>query len=151
MVTLGSRPLKVRIETLEAELAAKRERSAGHRVDFERERDRADRMVTTHDRLVTELENLRTLLEAAQKPVHPVTPGRCENGGAGCARPGEGVAMVRRAWMKREQWLIWIVAGIVFTLVLVAIGYRLVGQTASFSGPVAMASHDRLEGSHDHD
>jgi hypothetical protein len=59
--------------------------------------------------------------------------------------------MVRRAWMKREQWLIWIVAAIVFTLVLVAIGYRLVGQTAGFSGPVAIASHDRLGGSHDHD
>jgi hypothetical protein len=53
--------------------------------------------------------------------------------------------------MKREQWLIWIVAAIVFTLVLVAIGYRLVEQTAGFSGPVAMASHDRLGGSHDHD
>ena len=36
--------------------------------------------------------------------------------------------MTRRAWMKREQWLIWIVAAIVFTLVLAAIGYRLVDQ-----------------------
>ena len=62
-VTTTIAALKVRIETLEAELAAEQERSAGHRADFERERDRADRMVTTHDRLVTELENLRTLLE----------------------------------------------------------------------------------------
>ena len=37
--------LKARIESLEAELAAEQERSAGHRADFERER--ADRMVTT--------------------------------------------------------------------------------------------------------
>jgi hypothetical protein len=41
---------------------------------FERERDRADRMVTTHDRLVTELENLRTLLEDSQQAARPVTP-----------------------------------------------------------------------------
>ena len=73
-VTTTIAALKVRIETLEAELAAEQERSAGHRTDFERERDRADRMVTTQDRLVTELEVLRSLLEAAQKPVHPVTP-----------------------------------------------------------------------------
>jgi hypothetical protein len=31
--------------------------------------------------------------------------------------------MVRRAWMKREQWLIWLAAAIVLTLVLAAIGY----------------------------
>ena len=36
--------------------------------------------------------------------------------------------MTRRPWMQREQWLIWIVAAIVFTLVLAAIGYRLVDQ-----------------------
>ena len=53
-VTTTIAALKVRIETLEAELAAEQERSAGHRADFERERDRADRMVTTHDRLVTD-------------------------------------------------------------------------------------------------
>jgi hypothetical protein len=42
--------------------------------------------------------------------------------GAGCARPGEGT-MVLRAWMKREQWFIWIVLAILLTLVLAAIGY----------------------------
>ena len=73
-VTTTIAALKVRIETLEAELAAEQERSAGHRADFERERDRADRMVTTHDRLVTELENLRTLLEDSQQAARPVTP-----------------------------------------------------------------------------
>ena len=31
--------------------------------------------------------------------------------------------MVLRAWMKREQWFIWIVLAILLTLVLAAIGY----------------------------
>jgi len=66
--------LRARIEGLEAELVTERERSAGHRADFERERERADRMVTTQDHLVTELEALRTLLAAAQQAARPVTP-----------------------------------------------------------------------------
>jgi hypothetical protein len=68
--------LRANTHTLEAELAAERQRSAGHRADFERERERADQMVTTQDRLVTELEYLRALLEAAQQsapPGHPRT------------------------------------------------------------------------------
>jgi hypothetical protein len=51
--------------------------------------------------------------------------------------------MALRAWMKREQWLIWIAATIILTLVLAAIGYLAVEQAASVSGPVAMAAHDR--------
>jgi hypothetical protein len=58
--------LKARVAQLEAELAKAEERSAGHRADFERERDRADRMFTTQDKLVAELENLRTLMDVAQ-------------------------------------------------------------------------------------
>jgi chromosome segregation ATPase len=65
--------LKARIAQLEAELAKAEERSAGHRADFERERERADRMVTTQDKLVAELENLRTLMEAAQQAAQVVT------------------------------------------------------------------------------
>jgi hypothetical protein len=65
--------LKARVAELEAELTKTEERSAGHRADFERERDRADRMFTTQDRLVAELEALRALLEAAQQPAQPVT------------------------------------------------------------------------------
>jgi hypothetical protein len=56
--------LKARVAELEAELSAEQQCSAGHRADYER--DRADRMVTTQDRLVAELENLRTLMEVAQ-------------------------------------------------------------------------------------
>jgi hypothetical protein len=44
--------LKARIEQLEAELAAEQQRSAGHRADYERERERADRadqLVATQD------------------------------------------------------------------------------------------------------
>src|SRR5262245_25334310 len=66
--------LKARIAELEAELAAEQQRSAGHRTDYERERERADRMVTIQDRLIAELENLRTLLETAQQSARPVTP-----------------------------------------------------------------------------
>jgi hypothetical protein len=64
--------LKARVATLEADLAAEQQRSAGHRADFERER--ADRMVTIQDRLIAELENLRSLLEPAQQSARPVTP-----------------------------------------------------------------------------
>ena len=57
--------LQAKIATLEAELDAERERSAserkspvGPRSDYERERDRADRLVTAQDRLIAELEAL---------------------------------------------------------------------------------------------
>src|SRR5215467_10602626 len=69
--------LKARVAELEAEFAQAEERSAGHRVDFERERERADQLVTTQDRMVAELETLhsllRSLLEAAQQAAPPVT------------------------------------------------------------------------------
>jgi hypothetical protein len=48
--------LKAKVAELEAELAAEQQRSAGHRADYERERERTDRMVTTQDRMVAELE-----------------------------------------------------------------------------------------------
>src|SRR5262249_4073720 len=54
-------------------LVAEQQRSAGHRADFERERERADQLVTTQDRMVAELEALRSLLEAAQQAAPPVT------------------------------------------------------------------------------
>jgi hypothetical protein len=66
--------LKARVAELEFDLAAELERSAGHRVDFERERDRADRMVTAQDKLIAELEALRALLEAAQAAARPASP-----------------------------------------------------------------------------
>jgi len=69
--------LKARVAELETELAQAEERSAGHRVDFERERERADQLVTSQDRMVAELEALHSLLcsllEAAQQATPPVT------------------------------------------------------------------------------
>src|SRR5262249_29517905 len=50
--------LKARVAELETELAQAEERSAGHRADFEHERERADQLVTTQDRMVAELEAL---------------------------------------------------------------------------------------------
>src|SRR5207245_6356029 len=44
--------LKARVAELEIELAQAEERSRGHRADFERERARADQLVTTQDRMV---------------------------------------------------------------------------------------------------
>jgi hypothetical protein len=64
--------LKARVAGLETELAQAEERSRGHRADFERERERADQLVTTQDRMVAELEALRTLLDAP--PVTSRTP-----------------------------------------------------------------------------
>jgi hypothetical protein len=63
--------LKVRIEQLEAELAAEQQRSAGQRVDYEREH--ADHLVTVQDKLVIQLQNLRMLLQAERQPAQPVT------------------------------------------------------------------------------
>src|SRR6516165_12596058 len=65
--------LKARVAELETELAQAEERSAGHRVDFERERERADQLVATQDRMVAELEALRSLVEAARQAAPPVT------------------------------------------------------------------------------
>jgi hypothetical protein len=61
-----------RIEQLEAELAAEQQRSAGHRADFERERERADQLVTGQDKLVTQLKNLRLLLQVARQDAESV-------------------------------------------------------------------------------
>jgi hypothetical protein len=48
-----------RLAHAEAELAAERERSRGYRVDYERERDRADQLVATLDRISAELAGVR--------------------------------------------------------------------------------------------
>src|SRR6266436_5339372 len=46
LVTGEVATLKVRIESLQAEVAKLEAAAAGHRADYERERDRADRLVT---------------------------------------------------------------------------------------------------------
>jgi len=52
-------PVGPRIAELEAGLVVEHQRSVGHRADYER----AERMVNSQDRLIGELENLRSLLE----------------------------------------------------------------------------------------
>jgi len=66
--------LKARIEQLEAELAAEQQRSAGHRADYERERERTDQLVTSQDKLVIQLKNLRLLLQVARQDAQLVAP-----------------------------------------------------------------------------
>jgi hypothetical protein len=46
LVTGEVATLKLRIESLQAELAKLEATAAGHRADYERERDRADRLIT---------------------------------------------------------------------------------------------------------
>jgi hypothetical protein len=58
--------LKDRVAFLETELLASEQRAAGHRADFEHERDRADRLMAIHDQMVAELKAVRELLEVAQ-------------------------------------------------------------------------------------
>src|SRR5437868_4413566 len=62
-------PLKAKIETLQAELAKVEAMATGHRADFERERDRADKLMVDVDKLMAELlkmtaETLRAELDA---------------------------------------------------------------------------------------
>jgi chromosome segregation ATPase len=81
--------LKAKVAALEAELAKAEERSAGHRADFEHERVRADRLVTTQDKLVAELEALRSLLESAEQAARLVTSRRWRE----------------MSWGERWRWL----------------------------------------------
>src|SRR5260370_7115996 len=63
--------LKARVAGLETELAQAEERSAGHRVDFDRERERADQPLTTQDPMAPHLPPLPSLLRSLlQSPHH---------------------------------------------------------------------------------
>jgi hypothetical protein len=50
----GDRALRAKLDTLQAELAKMEEVAVGHRADFERERDRADRVVAELLRLTAD-------------------------------------------------------------------------------------------------
>jgi len=65
--------LKARIEQLEAELAAERQRSAGDRAHYEHERERADLLATSHESLEIQLKNLRLHLQAGRQAAAPRT------------------------------------------------------------------------------
>ena len=66
---------KSMIEQLEAELAAERQRSAGHQADYERERERADQLVISHDKLLIQIKNLGLLLQAERQDSRPFALG----------------------------------------------------------------------------
>jgi hypothetical protein len=74
-----------------AELATEQQRSAGHRADFERERERADQLVTSQDKLVIPLKNLRLLLQVARQDAEPVAQRTLR----------EWVALVAHDWPMR--------------------------------------------------
>src|SRR5262249_37285749 len=86
--------LKARVAELEAELGRAEERSRGHRADFERERERADHMVTIQDRLIAELENLRSLLDNSCGP---------QMGGNGLIVSFGEVMPMRRGRLQRQS------------------------------------------------
>ena len=65
--------LKMRIEQLEAELAAEQQRSAGHRAHYEHERERADLLARSHENLDIQLKNLRLHLQAGRRAAAPGT------------------------------------------------------------------------------
>jgi hypothetical protein len=86
--------LEAELAASQAELAAEQQRSAGHRADFERERDRGDRLDTALDRMIAELQAVRALLEAAQtvttEPVHTTA--------AAGDRPGNRAGVTSWRW-----------------------------------------------------
>jgi hypothetical protein len=65
--------LKARIEQLETELAAEQQRSAGHRAQYEHERERADLLARSHENLDIQLKNLRLHLQAGRQATAPQT------------------------------------------------------------------------------
>jgi hypothetical protein len=75
--------LKARIEVLEAELGRLEKLAAGHRADFERERER-------FDGLMTELLRATMDMQAAKE--------------AAARREGELAALRSRSWWHRMRW-----------------------------------------------
>jgi hypothetical protein len=65
--------LKARVEQLETELAAEQQRSAGHRAQYEHERERADLLARSHEKLEIQLKNLRLHLQAGRQATAPRT------------------------------------------------------------------------------
>ena len=64
--------LEAELAASQAELAAEQQCSAGHRADFERERDRGDRLDAAVVRMIAELQAVCALLEAPAVTTEPV-------------------------------------------------------------------------------
>jgi polyhydroxyalkanoate synthesis regulator phasin len=81
--------LKERIESLQAELAKLEATAARHRADYERERDRADRLVTE---LLKATANTTTELPAKLEAEIAALRFAADHGGDGCALSDQAVA-----------------------------------------------------------
>ena len=98
--------LEAELATSQAELAAEQQRSAGHRADLERERDRGDRLDAALHKTIAEMQAVRALLEAAQavtaEPVHVTA--------AAGDRPGDRVGDTSWRWPLAlwRWWSAWL-------------------------------------------
>src|SRR5262249_21484995 len=72
-VTDVTATLKARIEQLETELTAEQQRSAGHWAQYEHERERAELLARSHEKLDIQLKNLRLHLQAGRQGTAPLT------------------------------------------------------------------------------
>ena len=87
-------PLKAKIETLQAELAKVEATATGHRADFERERDRADKLMVDADKLMAEL--LKMTAETLRAELDAMTAKE-----ATARLEGELAALKARPWWRR--------------------------------------------------
>jgi DNA repair exonuclease SbcCD ATPase subunit len=87
-------PLKAKIETLQAELAKVEAMATGHRADFERERDRADKLMVDADKLMAEL--LKMTAETLRAELDAMTAKE-----ATARLEGELAALKARPWWRR--------------------------------------------------
>jgi DNA repair exonuclease SbcCD ATPase subunit len=86
--------LKAKIETLQAELAKVEAMATGHRADFERERDRADKLMVDADKLMAEL--LKMTAETLRAELDAMTAKE-----ATARLEGELAALKARPWWRR--------------------------------------------------
>jgi hypothetical protein len=87
-------PLKAKIEALQAELAKVEAMATGHRADFERERDRADKLMVDADKLMAEL--LKMTAETLRAELDAMTAKE-----ATARLEGELAALKARPWWRR--------------------------------------------------
>jgi hypothetical protein len=86
--------LIAKIETLQAELAKVEAMATGHRADFERERDRADKLMVDADKLMAEL--LKMTAETLRAELDAMTAKE-----ATARLEGELAALKARPWWRR--------------------------------------------------
>ncbi len=110
LVTGEVATLKVRIESLQAEVAKLEATAASHRADYERERDRADRPVVAMPRRATgALITTRSIPLLRQNARAAVAVGGrdgrnlCGQGAPGCACESSTAARTRHRWTEPQS------------------------------------------------